>query len=60
MKVKTIYILELSEKEAQALKKLVGSFNDSEFAKLGITGEDREFMHEIYDSIIDEKDIILT
>ena len=42
------YILTLSSSDGQALKHLLGNMNDPEFAKFGITGEDRERLRIIW------------
>ena len=48
MKLKINYTLILEEKEAKALKLLLGNMSDPEFAKAGIKGEDRAIIREIY------------
>ena len=55
-KLMTTYTLELNEKEAAALKKLLGGMNDPEFAKAGISGEDRYYMSEIYNLLPHDED----
>lgn len=51
MRVQTNYTLHLNEKEAKALKRLLGSMTDPEFAKAGISGERREIMREIWENL---------
>ena len=47
--LKTTYTLILNEDEGRALKRLLGSMNDNEFAQHGIKGVDIETMSEIWD-----------
>ena len=51
MKLDITYTLILTDTEAQALKKTLGSMSNEDFSKLGIKGEDMETMHEIWDAI---------
>ena len=50
-KIVTTHSLALSEREAGILKKLLGSFSDPEFSKIGISGADRELMRDIYNQL---------
>lgn len=55
--LKITYHIDLDEAEAFALKKLLGNMNDQQFSELGIKGEDRQRMSEIYDLLpYDEQD----
>jgi len=51
MRLKTTYTIHLDVNEAAALKTLLGSMNDEEFSRVGIKGEDREVMSNLYDLI---------
>lgn len=46
--MKTKYFLELDEKDAAALKKVLGGMNDDEFEELGVRGDDRRRMSDIW------------
>lgn len=46
--IKTEYLLKLDEKEALLLSKALGSFNDDEFARVGIRDDDRRRLSEIF------------
>lgn len=54
--IKTEYLLKLDEEDAAALKKVLGGMNDDEFARLGIRGEDRSRMSDIWDLLPFEHD----
>jgi hypothetical protein len=56
MKLETTYTIHLNEKEAKALKTLLGNMSDPEFAKAGIKGEDRATMSEIWQALPDDGD----
>jgi len=51
MKLEINYTIHLNEKEAKALKTLLGNMSDPEFAKAGIRDEDRKIMSEIWQAI---------
>ena len=51
MKLEINYTIHLNEKEAKALKTLLGNMSDPEFAKAGIRGEDRKIVSEIWQAI---------
>lgn len=51
MELEITYKLILNEKEAKALKTLLGNMSDPEFAKAGITGDDREILRDMYHAI---------
>lgn len=46
--MKTEYLLKLDEEDAVALKKVLGGMNDEAFASLGVRGDDRRRMSEIW------------
>lgn len=52
-KARQITILELDELETALLKKLLGGMNNSEFAELGIKGDDRDKMSYIWSLLPD-------
>tara|TARA_R110000737_G_scaffold108221_1_gene140937 strand:- start:707 stop:883 length:177 start_codon:yes stop_codon:yes gene_type:complete len=54
--VKKNYILELDEKEARALKILLGNMTDLEFKAVGIEGENRMIIREIWDLLPYDED----
>ena len=54
--MKTEYLLKLDEEDAVALKKVLGGMNDDEFAKLGVRGDDRKRMSDIWDLLPFEDD----
>ncbi len=54
--MKTEYLLKLDEDEALALKKVLGGMNDDEFAKLGVRGDQRRAMSDIWDLLPFEED----
>tara|TARA_R110000822_G_scaffold100860_1_gene226825 strand:- start:1524 stop:1700 length:177 start_codon:yes stop_codon:yes gene_type:complete len=47
--LKKFYSLELDEKEARALKIVLGNMTDLEFKAVGIEGENRMIIQEIWD-----------
>ena len=49
------FTLELNKSEALALKKILGSMNDKEFAAKGIEGENRELIRDIL-GLLPDKD----
>ena len=53
MEVEAKYIVKLSERDAQNLKKILGSMNDDEFAQRGVRGEDRARMSDLWDLLPD-------
>ena len=42
--IETEHLLKLSQREAEVLKMILGGMNDDQFAKLGVTGDDRKLM----------------
>lgn len=54
--IETYFTLELNTEEAFALKKILGSMTDTEFAAKGIRGERRELIREIWCLLPDEDD----
>ena len=53
------FTLELDKAEALALKKILGSMNDKEFAAKGIEGENRELIRNIWDLLPDRDEDLL-
>ena len=49
MDIERKLIITLTEQEASALKKVLGGLSDPEFSKLGVSGDDRKSMSELYD-----------
>ncbi|WP_299073267.1 hypothetical protein [uncultured Paraglaciecola sp.] len=47
-KIRITYTIDLNENEASALKRLLGSMNDKQFAEFGIKGDDRQAMSDIW------------
>jgi hypothetical protein len=57
VKLKKTYSLELNEKEAMALKILLGNMTDPQFKEFGIEGENRMIIQEIWNCLpYDEND----
>lgn len=56
MKIDYIFKLTMNEKEAATLKKVLGGLNDHDFEALGVTGEDRATMHELWDLLPDDEE----
>ena len=57
VKLKKTYSLELDEKEARALKILLGNMTDPQFKDFGIEGENRMIIQEIWNCLpYDEED----
>jgi len=54
--IETEYLLKLNETEAFALRKVLGGMNDDEFAELGVRGEQRSAMSDIWDLLPFEDD----
>lgn len=55
--MKTEYLLKLDEEDAFVLKKVLGGMNDDQFAALGVRGDDRRRMSDIWDLLpFDEDD----
>jgi len=54
MEIEVTYSIKLTAKDAQNLKKILGSMNDDEFAQRGVRGEDRERMSDLYQLLPDE------
>lgn len=54
--MKIEYTLTLTEEEALSLKKILGGMNDDEFAKLGVRGEQRRAISDIWDLLPFEDD----
>ena len=50
-KVIDSYTIELSRGEALAFKKLLGSMTDEQFSSHGVSGEDRELMSDVWNSL---------
>lgn len=47
MKIEQRFVLEMTEKEAKALKTVLGSQINSELCELGLDYEDRSFLGEL-------------
>jgi hypothetical protein len=56
MKLEITYTMHLNEKEARALKTLLGNMSDPDFEKAGIKGEDRRLLGKIWDAIPYDED----
>lgn len=54
------FTLELNKDEALALKQILGSMNDKEFAAKGIKGENRELIRDIWDLLPDKDGYLVT
>jgi hypothetical protein len=54
--VEISYTIKLSKEEALAFKKLLGSMNDKQFSEHGISGENRQMMSDIWNSLPFEED----
>ncbi|MCP4101726.1 MAG: hypothetical protein GY750_09920 [Lentisphaerae bacterium] len=53
------FTLKLSKDEALALKQILGSMNDKEFAAKGIEGENRILLGDIWDMLPDKDEDLL-
>tara|TARA_R110000772_G_scaffold217198_1_gene327618 strand:- start:343 stop:528 length:186 start_codon:yes stop_codon:yes gene_type:complete len=54
--LKKFYSLEIDEKEARALKILLGNMTDPQFKQFGVEGEYRMIIREIWDLIPYDED----
>jgi hypothetical protein len=51
MEIKS-YNITLTEKELLAIHKTLGGLNDLEFKQIGICGDDRELLSEVYNELV--------
>ena len=58
-KIITTYTIELNKTEALALKQILGSMNDKEFAAKGVEFENRELIRDIWDLLPDKDENFL-
>jgi len=53
MDIEITYTIKLDANQAAVLKRVLGGLNDNEFGALGVRGEDRQRMSDLWDLLPD-------